>query len=103
MLLFTAVSDMGHNKLVVMDKRDVMLSEERLAEVFAVPLATLRSYRKTRRGPRGPKAVETSRGLRYPLTEAHTWYRERWLPSLMRQKIEAVEAEEAEALDHVRV
>lgn len=96
MLLFTAISGMGHNKLGDMTKRDVMLTEDRLAEIFAVPLETLRGFRKNRRGPRGPKAVETPRGPRYPLADAHLWYRERWLPSLMRQKINEVEAMEAE-------
>lgn len=89
--------------MVTMTKRDVMLTESRMSELFAVPKETLRGFRKNRRGPQGPPVVETSAGPRYPLTTAHRWFRERWMPYRLRQKIEAVEAEEAEALGAVRV
>lgn len=81
-----------------MAKNEVMLTEDRVAELFAVPLETLRGYR---RNGKGPRCLETSQGPRYPLAGAHQWYRDHWLPSRLRHKVNEIEA--AEALDAVRV
>ena len=75
-------------------RKEVMLTLERVGDLFGIEQAELRSYIKY---GNGPKAVSTTNGVLYPLATCHDWFRRTYLPSDLRKRVKAVEAIEAES------